>query len=114
MEPGDETETGSGPGYVFILMEAMIDAGVHLGFSRRVATDLVFQTMAGSVAFAEQSGKHVAELRNQVTSPGGTTAAALYHMEKGGIRTVISKGIWAAYQRSIELGRGEPDAGPEL
>ena len=98
--------SGTGPAYVFLLMEAMIDAGVHMGFSRRVATQLVFQTMRGSVDFAARSGKHVAELRNQVTSPGGTTAEALYHMEKGGLRTVISRGIWAAYQRSISLGRG--------
>lgn len=99
--------SGTGPAYVFLLMEAMIDAGVHMGFSRRVATQLVFQTMRGSVEFAEGSGKHVAELRNQVTSPGGTSAEALYHMEKGGLRTVISRGIWAAYQRSVALGRGK-------
>jgi pyrroline-5-carboxylate reductase len=105
--------SGTGPAYVFLLMEAMIDAGVHMGFSRRVAKQLVFQTMRGSVEFADRSNYHVAELRNQVTSPGGTTAEALYHMEKGGLRTVISRGIWAAYQRSIALGkgkkRGEPD-----
>jgi pyrroline-5-carboxylate reductase len=99
--------SGSGPGYVFLLMEALIDAGVHMGFSRRVASQLVFQTMRGSVEFAAQSGKHAAELRNQVTSPGGTTAEALYHMEKGGLRTVISRGVWAAYQRSIALGKGK-------
>lgn len=99
--------SGSGPAYVFIMMEAMIDAGVHMGFSRRVAEELVTQTMLGSVEYAQQSGKHVAELRNQVTSPGGTTAAALYQMEKGGLRTVISRGIWAAYERSIALGSGE-------
>lgn len=104
--------SGSGPGYVFMMMEALIDAGVHLGFSRHVARQLVFQTMRGSIEYAEQSGKHVAELRNQVTSPGGTTAAALYHMEKGGLRTVISRGIWAAYQRSVELGKGEDVKGP--
>ncbi len=99
--------SGSGPGYVFMMMEAMIDAGVHMGFSRRIATQLVVQTMRGSVEYAVQSGKHVAELRNQVTSPGGTTAEALYHMEKGGLRTVISRGIWAAYQRSNALGKGQ-------
>jgi pyrroline-5-carboxylate reductase len=104
--------SGSGPGYVFMMVEALIDAGVHLGFSRHVARQLVFQTMRGSIEYAEQSGKHVAELRNQVTSPGGTTAAALYHMEKGGLRTVISRGIWAAYQRSVELGQGEDVKGP--
>jgi pyrroline-5-carboxylate reductase len=105
--------SGSGPGYAFLMMEAMIDAGVHLGFSRRIAEQLVFQTMLGSVKYAMQSGKHVTELRNQVTSPGGTTAAALYHMEKGGLRTVISRGIWAAYERSISLGKGKPDKGPD-
>jgi pyrroline-5-carboxylate reductase len=105
--------SGSGPGYVFMMMEALIDAGVHLGFSRHIARQLIFQTMRGSVEYASQSSKHVAELRNQVTSPGGTTAAALYHMEKGGLRTVISRGIWAAYQRSVELGQGEDVKGPD-
>lgn len=99
--------SGTGPAYVFMFMEAMIDAGVHMGFSRRVSEQLVFQTLRGSVAYAAQSHKHVAELRNQVTSPGGTTAEALYHMEKGGLRTVISRGIFAAYQRSIALGLGK-------
>ncbi len=99
--------SGTGPAYIFMFMEAMIDAGVHMGFSRRVATQLVTQTLRGSVAYAAQSGRHVAELRNQVTSPGGTTAEALYQMEKGGLRTVITQGIFAAYQRSIALGSGK-------
>jgi pyrroline-5-carboxylate reductase len=106
--------SGTGPAYVFMFMEAMIDAGVHMGFSRRVATELVFQTMRGSVEYAARSGLHVAELRNQVTSPGGTTAEALYHMEKGGLRTVLSRGIFAAYQRSIALGRGKKQAEVEV
>lgn len=104
--------SGTGPAYVFLFMEAMIDAGVHLGFSRRVAQQLVLQTMRGAVEYAAQSNRHPAELRNQVTSPGGTSAEALYHMEKGSLRTVISRSIWAAYQRSKSLGsgkqRGEP------
>ncbi len=104
--------SGTGPAYIFMFMEALVDAGVHLGFSRRVAEQLVFQTMRGSLEYAAQSGKHVAELRNQVTSPGGTTAAALYHLEKGGLRTVLSRAIWAAYQRSVELGQGEKVKGP--
>ena len=104
--------SGTGPAYIFMFMEALIDAGVHLGFSRRVSEQLIFQTMRGSLEYAAQSGKHVAELRNQVTSPGGTTAAALYHLEKGGLRTVLSRGIWAAYQRSVELGQGEKVKGP--
>ncbi|MFW6096507.1 MAG: pyrroline-5-carboxylate reductase [Chloroflexota bacterium] len=102
--------SGTGPAYVFMVMEAMIDAGVHMGFSRRVAAQLVFQTIRGSVEYAARSGKHVAELRNQVTSPGGTTAEALYHLEKGGLRTVISRGIFAAYERSIALGKGKKHA----
>lgn len=97
--------SGTGPAYVFLIMEAMIDAGVHLGFSRRVAEKLVLQTMRGSVEYAIRSGKHLAELRNQVTSPGGTSAAALYQLEKGMIRTVLSRAIWAAYQRSVALGQ---------
>jgi pyrroline-5-carboxylate reductase len=99
--------SGTGPAYVFLFMEAMIDAGVHLGFSRRVATQLVMQTMSGAVAYARQSDRHVAELRNQVTSPGGTSAEALYQLEKGSLRTVISKAVWAAYQRSVALGQGK-------
>lgn len=99
--------SGTGPAYVFLFMEAMIDAGVHLGFSRRVATQLVMQTMQGAVEYARQSEQHVAELRNQVTSPGGTSAEALYHLEKGGLRTVLSRAIWAAYQRSVALGQGK-------
>ncbi len=96
--------SGSGPAYVFLFMESLVDAGVHMGFSRRVAEQLVYQTVDGSVEYARQSKTHLAELRNMVTSPGGTTAAALYQFNKGGFRTVISKGIWAAYQKSRYLG----------
>jgi pyrroline-5-carboxylate reductase len=96
--------SGTGPAYVFLLMEAMVDAGVHLGFSRHVSERLVIETLRGSVEYARQSPRHLAALRNQVTSPGGTSAEALYHMEKGGLRTVLSRAIWAAYQRSRVLG----------
>ncbi|MBC7870169.1 MAG: pyrroline-5-carboxylate reductase [Chitinophagaceae bacterium] len=96
---------GTGPAYVFLVMEALIDAGVHLGFSRNDAERLVIQTMRGSVEYALASGLHPAQLRNQVTSPGGTSAAAIYQLEKGGLRTVISKAVWSAYQRSMELGK---------
>jgi pyrroline-5-carboxylate reductase len=106
--------SGTGPAYVFLLMEAMIDAGVHLGFSRHVAQRLVIETLRGSVEYVRQSPRHLAALRNQVTSPGGTSAEALYHLEKGGLRTVLSRAIWAAYQRSRVLGgqaqRGGNDA----
>ena len=96
--------SGTGPAYVFMFMEAMIDAGVHMGFSRRISEQLVYQTIEGSVAFARDSGRHPAELRNMVTSPGGTTADAVYQLDKGGFRTVLSKAIWAAYQKSRALG----------
>lgn len=99
--------SGTGPAYVFLFMEAMIDAGVHLGFSRRIAEQLVIQTMRGSVEYADQSKDHPAMLRNQVTSPGGTSAEAIYHLEKGGLRTVIARAVWAAYQRSVALGAGK-------
>lgn len=99
--------SGTGPAYVLLFMEAMIDAGVHLGFSRRIAKRLVIQTMRGTVAYAQHSPRHPATLRNEVTSPGGTSAEALYHLEKGSLRTVLSRAIWAAYQRSIALGEGD-------
>ncbi len=105
--------SGTGPTYVFLMMEAMVDAAVHLGFSRRVARELVLQTVLGSVLFARQSGKHLAELRNMVTSPGGTSADAIYQLEKGSMRTILSKAIWAAYQKSVLLGRQNNISSPE-
>ncbi|MEO2194616.1 MAG: pyrroline-5-carboxylate reductase, partial [bacterium] len=83
--------SGSGPAYVFMLMEALIDAAVHLGWSRNDAKDMVIQTVRGSAMFAERSPVHPAEMRNMVTSPGGTTADAIYQLDKGGFRTVLSK-----------------------
>jgi pyrroline-5-carboxylate reductase len=97
--------SATGPTYTFLVMEALIDAGVHMGFSRHVAEELVLQTMLGSVLFARESRKHPAELRNMVTSPGGTSAEAIYQMEKGGLRTVLSKAVWAAYQKATALGK---------
>ena len=98
--------SGTGPAYVFLFMEAMIDAGVHMGFPRRIAEQLVVQTLRGSTEFYVQSHGHPAELRDDVTSPGGTSAEALYYLEKAGFRTAISRAIWASYQRGIELGKG--------
>jgi pyrroline-5-carboxylate reductase len=105
--------SGTGPAYVFMFMEALIDAGVHMGFSRRDAERLVLQTMRGSIEYADKSGLHPAQLRNQVTSPGGTSAEAIYHLEKGGLRTVISRAVWAAFQRSVALGGGTPIRNPD-
>lgn len=96
--------SATGPTYIFMVMEALTDAGVHLGFSREVAKELVQETMLGSVLFAMESHKHPAELRNMVTSPGGTSADAIYQMEKGGLRTVLSKAVYAAYLRAVALG----------
>ncbi|HYK20494.1 MAG TPA: pyrroline-5-carboxylate reductase [Pyrinomonadaceae bacterium] len=96
--------SATGPTYIFMVMEALVDAGVHMGFSRHVAQELVHQMMLGSVLFAIESHKHPAELRNMVTSPGGTSAEAIYQMEKGSLRTVMSKAVWAAYQRAQSLG----------
>jgi pyrroline-5-carboxylate reductase len=106
--------SGTGPTYVFLLMEAMVDAAVHLGFSRRQARLLVLQTVLGSVKFAQQSDLHLAQLRNMVTSPGGTSAEAIYQLEKGGLRTILSKAIWAAYKKSRLLGERaqQPAEGP--
>lgn len=97
--------SATGPTYIFLVMEALVDAGVHMGFSRHVAQELVLQTMLGSVLFAQESRKHPAELRNMVTSPGGTSAEAIYQMEKGSLRTVLSKAVWAAFQRAVALGQ---------
>ncbi len=96
--------SGSGPGFVLLIIEAMIDAGVHMGFARRDAEKMVLQTIEGSVALMRTAGKHSAELKNQVTSPGGTTAAGLYALEKASLRAIISDAIFAAYRRSQELG----------
>lgn len=105
--------SGTGPAYVFLFMEALIDAGVHMGLPRRIAEQLVQQTILGSVSYYQKNKIHPAQLRNQVTSPGGTTAAALYYLEKAGFRTALSRAIWAAYERSLELGRGLNAHSPE-
>ena len=109
--------SGTGPAYVFLFMEAMVDAGVHLGFPRRIAEQLVAQTVLGSVEYYlkinEEGHTHLARLRNQVTSPGGTSAEALYYLEKAGFRTALSRAIWAAYERSVELGKGGSSHAPE-
>jgi pyrroline-5-carboxylate reductase len=96
--------SGTGPTYVFLVMEALIDAAVHLGFARHIAHDLVIETLEGSTLFAKQSGMHPAQLRNMVTSPGGTSAAALHELESGRLRTVFSEAVWAAFRRTVELG----------
>lgn len=98
---------GSGPAYVFLFMESMVDAAVYLGFSRPVARQLVLQTVLGAARLAAESGHHLADLRNMVTSPGGTTAEALYAMERGKLRATVLEGIRAAYEKSQRLAAHE-------
>jgi pyrroline-5-carboxylate reductase len=107
--------SGTGPAYVFLFMEAMVDAGVHLGFHRSISEQLVAQTVLGSVDYylKKKNIAHLSSMRNQVTSPAGTTAAALYYLEKAGFRTAISRAIWAAYERSQELGKDAKSQSPE-
>jgi pyrroline-5-carboxylate reductase len=105
--------SGTGPAYVFLFLESLIDAGVHLGLPRRLAEEMVVQSIKGSMAYYSQNESHPARLRNQVTSPGGTSATALYYLEKMGFRTAISRAIWAAFSRSQELGRGLNHQDPE-
>jgi pyrroline-5-carboxylate reductase len=95
---------GSGPGFVFLFIEAMIDAAVHIGMARPVAEELVLQTVLGSAQMARDTGQHPAQLRNMVTSAGGTTAAGLFALEDGRFRTVVDRAVAAAFQRSRELG----------
>lgn len=96
--------SGSGPAYVFLFIEALIDAGVQMGLARPAAERLALQTVRGSALYAQQSGQHPAVLRNAVTSPGGTTAAALHELEQGAFRALIARAVLAAHQRARQLG----------
>jgi pyrroline-5-carboxylate reductase len=101
--------SGSGPAYFFLLAEAMIEACILLGLSRDVATELIIQTMLGSAKMLRDTGKHPVELREMVTSPGGTTIAAIRHLEEAGVRAAFLNAIDAARHRSAELARGGED-----
>jgi pyrroline-5-carboxylate reductase len=96
--------SGSGPAYVFLLIESLIDAAVHIGLKRDVAVPIVMQTVLGSARYAQESGQHPADLRNQVTSPGGTTAEALLELEDAGVRAAFARAVEAAYLKAKELG----------
>jgi len=95
--------SGSGPAYVFLFIEALVDAGVHIGLSRDIAQELVIQTILGSTRTVERTGKHPADLRNMVTSPGGTTTEALLQLEKGGFRSLLLEAVAAAYRKAERL-----------
>jgi len=96
--------SSSGPAYVFLMMEAMIDAAVHIGLRRDMAVPMVVQTLLGSARYAQESGRHPAELRNQVTSPGGTTTEGLLALEDAGLRAAFVHAIEEAYLKAQELG----------
>jgi len=96
--------SGSGPAYVFLFLEALIDAGVQMGFSRPVAEKLALQTVKGSASYAQKSGLHPAVLRSMVTSPGGTTAEGVFHLERGALRATIAEAVLAAYHKAQYLG----------
>ena len=96
--------SASGPAYVFQFIEALIDAGVYLGMPRDAARQLTLQTVLGSAMLAKDSGRHPAELKDMVTSPGGTTVEALLALEQGGFKASVMKAVKAAYDKSRELG----------
>jgi pyrroline-5-carboxylate reductase len=97
--------SGSGPAYFFYLVEAMVDAGILLGLPRAVAADLIVQTALGAAVMLRDSGEHPVQLREAVTSPGGTTIAAIRELERHGVRAALIAAIEAAHDRSVELGR---------
>jgi pyrroline-5-carboxylate reductase len=98
--------SGSGPAYVFLFMEALADGGVQVGLSRDVALKLAIQTVYGAARMALESHKHLSELKDEVTSPGGTTIAGLYAMEQKGFRGSVMDAVVSATKRSQELGKG--------
>jgi pyrroline-5-carboxylate reductase len=95
--------SGSGPAYVFEVIEALIDAAVHIGLPRELAGELVLHTISGAVHLTQQTGKHPAELRNQVASPGGTTVEGLLQLEAGGLRALFARAIIAGYKKAKSL-----------
>jgi pyrroline-5-carboxylate reductase len=97
--------SGSGPAYFFYLVEAMVDAGILLGLPRTLAFDLIVQTALGAAVMMRDSGEHPVQLREAVSSPGGTTIAAIRELEKHGVRAALMAAIEAAHARSVELGR---------
>jgi len=96
--------SGSGPAYIFMIIEALSDAGVKVGLSREVSNILTIQTILGSAKLARDGGKHPGELKDMVTSPGGTTISGLHMLEEGGVRTALMNAVERATQRSRELG----------
>ena len=100
--------SGSGPAYVFLFIEALADGGVQVGLTREVALKLALQTVYGAARMALEGGKHLGQLRDEVTSPGGTTIAGLYALEKGGMRGTVMEAVLQATRRSQALGKESP------
>jgi pyrroline-5-carboxylate reductase len=96
--------SSSGPAYVFLVMEALIDGAVHIGLRRDLAQRMVIQTILGSARYAQATGKHPADLRNQVTSPAGTTSEGLLALERAGLRRAFMEAVRAAYEKAQRLG----------
>lgn len=96
--------SASGPGYVLLFIESLIDAGVHIGLPRDMASTMAVQTVLGSAKLAQSSGRHPAELRNMVTSPGGTTAEGILQLEAGALRALVTNAVLAAFEKAQELG----------
>ena len=97
--------SGSGPAYIFLVIEALADAGVKVGLDRRTSQDLAAQTVLGSAKLLIETGEHPGRLKDQVTSPGGTAIAGLHTLEAGGLRTTLMNAVEAATKRSHELGK---------
>ena len=96
--------SGSGPAYVFLFMESLVEAAVHIGLPRDIAQEMVLETLLGSGYLVQKSGKEPSELRRMVTSPGGTTAEALHQLEKEGFSNLILQAIIAAHDKARSLG----------
>jgi pyrroline-5-carboxylate reductase len=105
--------SGSGPAYIFMLIESLSDAGVKMGLSREVANILTIQTVLGSAKLARESGKHPGQLKDLVTSPAGTTITGLHALEQGGLRTTLMNAVEDATLRSRELGKAEHNVSDE-
>jgi pyrroline-5-carboxylate reductase len=99
--------SGSGPAYIFLIIEALADAGVKVGLSREVALELAAQTLLGSAHMLLETGEHPGRLKDQVTSPGGTAIAGLHTLEAGGLRTTLINAVEAATRRAKELGEAK-------
>ncbi|MTI81364.1 MAG: pyrroline-5-carboxylate reductase [Firmicutes bacterium] len=95
--------SGSGPAYMYVILEALIDAGVRVGLPRKTATELTVQTMMGAAKMAQDTGEHPGRLKDMVTTPGGTTAAGMYQLEDGGLRVTLMNAVMAAAEQSKQM-----------